>query len=289
MSLTTGEKKKLSRQQWTELPIPDRAIATVDAMAEAEEQPIVGNRGPAFEWSQGVPILDKNVAHIAVHEVDDPEQEKEEVVLKNDYDDEENNKAHEDQDDHAPEEDEEVPTEAADELGQDDDNEQTPAKGGEEDNSDDDTNDNDEDDLPGAESAPRCNLRANQERTYDHRLAQSMDNPESSESYDVQFPQHGASPHQGRGDPETDASGSYDAKHLKQGAHVMPTLREAVEGYMASGSLSEVQSYISGFIMTQMTAKAGIKQHGQVAIDALYKEFLQLHDLGVFDYNTPQH
>jgi hypothetical protein len=33
--------------------------------------------------------------------------------------------------------------------------------------------------------------------------------------------------------------------------------------------------------MTQMTAKAGIKKHGQVApIDALYKEFLQLHDLG---------
>ncbi len=32
-----------------------------------------------------------------------------------------------------------------------------------------------------------------------------------------------------------------------------------------------------------MTAKAGIKKHGQVAIDALYKEFLQLHDLGVFE------
>jgi hypothetical protein len=34
--------------------------------------------------------------------------------------------------------------------------------------------------------------------------------------------------------------------------------------------------------MTQMSAKAGIKKHGQVALDALYNEFLQLHDLEVF-------
>jgi hypothetical protein len=31
-----------------------------------------------------------------------------------------------------------------------------------------------------------------------------------------------------------------------------------------------------------MSAKAGIKKHGQVAIDALFEEFSQLHDLGVF-------
>jgi hypothetical protein len=41
---------------------------------------------------------------------------------------------------------------------------------------------------------------------------------------------------------------------------------------------------IAGFIMTQMTAaRAGIKKHGQAAIDALYQEILQLHDLGVFE------
>jgi hypothetical protein len=34
--------------------------------------------------------------------------------------------------------------------------------------------------------------------------------------------------------------------------------------------------------MTQMSAKAGIKKHGQVAIDTLFEEFSQLHDLGVF-------
>ena len=50
-----------------------------------------------------------------------------------------------------------------------------------------------------------------------------------------------------------------------------------------TGSKTEVLKYITGFIMTQMTAKAGIKKHGQVAIDALFQEFSQLHDLGVFE------
>ena len=36
------------------------------------------------------------------------------------------------------------------------------------------------------------------------------------------------------------------------------------------------------FIMTQMTAKAGIEKYGKCAVDALYQEFLQLHDLTVF-------
>jgi hypothetical protein len=32
----------------------------------------------------------------------------------------------------------------------------------------------------------------------------------------------------------------------------------------------------------QMTAKAGIKKHGQIAVEALFNEFSQLHDLTVF-------
>jgi hypothetical protein len=51
---------------------------------------------------------------------------------------------------------------------------------------------------------------------------------------------------------------------------------------MASGSKAEVHDYIADFMTMQMTAKAGIKKHGKVAIDAPCKEFLQLHDLGVF-------
>jgi hypothetical protein len=56
MSLTTG--KRLSRQQWDEISMPDGVIAAVEAMAEAQEQPLLNNGGPVFEWSPGITIAD---------------------------------------------------------------------------------------------------------------------------------------------------------------------------------------------------------------------------------------
>jgi hypothetical protein len=47
LSLTTG--KKLARQQWDELPMPDGVIARVEQMAHAELQPIHGPGAPLFE------------------------------------------------------------------------------------------------------------------------------------------------------------------------------------------------------------------------------------------------
>ena len=44
-----------------------------------------------------------------------------------------------------------------------------------------------------------------------------------------------------------------------------------------------IQKYITGFMLTQMTATAGIKKHGQRAIEALMNEFLQLHNKDVFE------
>jgi hypothetical protein len=45
---------------------------------------------------------------------------------------------------------------------------------------------------------------------------------------------------------------------------------------------STTPGFIFGHIMTQMTATAGIKKHGQKAIDALLKEFCQLDNKSVF-------
>jgi hypothetical protein len=56
MSLTTG--KRLSRQQWDELPMPDGVIAAVEAMAVEQKQPPLNNGGPVFEWSPGITIAD---------------------------------------------------------------------------------------------------------------------------------------------------------------------------------------------------------------------------------------
>jgi hypothetical protein len=61
------------------------------------------------------------------------------------------------------------------------------------------------------------------------------------------------------------------------------SLRDAVMDMQGSGSCVKVVQYVTGFIMTQMSAKAGTKKHGQVALDALFQEFLQLHDLDGFN------
>jgi hypothetical protein len=44
-----------------------------------------------------------------------------------------------------------------------------------------------------------------------------------------------------------------------------------------------LHNYVTGYVMTQMTAQAGIKKHGSKAIDALLAEFCQLDDKAVFN------
>jgi hypothetical protein len=94
-----------------------------------------------------------------------------------------------------------------------------------------------------------------------------MDNPASDKSYDAQFIQH------------TNDDGPISHEDDKDGPM---TLREAVEEMQLTGDNQEVLKCLTGIIMTQMSAKEGIKKHGQVAIDALFEEFAQLHDLRVF-------
>ena len=48
-------------------------------------------------------------------------------------------------------------------------------------------------------------------------------------------------------------------------------------------SLDKIYKYIFGHIMTQMTAAASIKKHGQAAVDGLLQEFCQLDSKNVFE------
>ena len=74
-----------------------------------------------------------------------------------------------------------------------------------------------------------------------------MDNPHSNKSYDVQILQDSVSHMQGNGDTQL------------------------------------VFKHLVGIIMTQMSAKAGIKKHGKEAVTALFNIFLQLDDKTVFE------
>jgi len=58
MSLTTG--RRLSRHQWMLIPMTDAIIACVEAIAEAEGQPLIVGGILAFEWQPDVPINDSD-------------------------------------------------------------------------------------------------------------------------------------------------------------------------------------------------------------------------------------
>ena len=47
--------------------------------------------------------------------------------------------------------------------------------------------------------------------------------------------------------------------------------------------LDDIYKFIIGHIVTQMTATAGIKKHGQAAVDVLLQEFCQLDSNNVFE------
>jgi hypothetical protein len=54
LSLASGAR--LSRHRWTELPIPDTAIARVEALALQDGQPLIQTRGLVVEWRPDHPI-----------------------------------------------------------------------------------------------------------------------------------------------------------------------------------------------------------------------------------------
>ena len=56
MSLYTG--KRLHSYHWKSLPIDQEAIDRVSTLAAAENQPVLVNGMPIFEWNIGVPIGD---------------------------------------------------------------------------------------------------------------------------------------------------------------------------------------------------------------------------------------
>ena len=58
-------------------------------------------------------------------------------------------------------------------------------------------------------------------------------------------------------------------------------LHQAVEKIDESPKL--MLDYIVGHVFSKMTAEVVIRKHGQVAIDALFKEFKRLHNLEVFE------
>jgi len=56
MSLVTG--KRLSRHQWTKIPMTNAVISAVEAMAEKEGQPLIKGGVPLFAWRPNASVED---------------------------------------------------------------------------------------------------------------------------------------------------------------------------------------------------------------------------------------
>ena len=121
-------------------------------------------------------------------------------------------------------------------------------------------------------SNKRYDLRPQRQRTYSHRLANQMDNPESTKSYhtDLSMFNIGSSSAW-----SAETRGDVDIQLLQ--TH----LRDMQEG--TTTNVKKVFEDVCHFIFTQMTADKGIDTYGQRAVDALLKEFAQLDDMTVFD------
>ena len=62
MSLTTGYM--LSRRSWKELPMGNDVIIIVESMAISQNQPLLGEDGPLFEWRPGVLFDNEETAEV---------------------------------------------------------------------------------------------------------------------------------------------------------------------------------------------------------------------------------
>ena len=253
MSLKTG--KRISRQQWDVLPITGAVISRVEAIAEAEGQPLLSSDGLSFLRVDGTKIDDSPSDEPCIpsteHETDDAETE-ERVYEET----EERMQPDDDQTDTIPDEngDEEPPQILDDEeTTQNNDNTQdAAARDGSEQNTPEHCtpSDNEEEaqDNPESPLPHTYNLRSNRTPDFSHRLDHQMDSPTSSQQY----------------------------MHFS-------CLQAAWDETIRTGTASHVHRYVTHYMMTQMSAKAGIRKHGQAAINALMKEFAQLHNQNTFD------
>jgi hypothetical protein len=118
--------------------------------------------------------------------------------------------------------------------------------------------------------AGRYSLRPNRGHDYGFRLDREMDDPENSKSYKShQFLQ--------------DSAENNNQPVPWQEPVQSHALRQAVENRSDPTSHPAIVKSVVGIILNQMSAKVGIRKHGKVAVAALFDEFLQLHDLNVFE------
>jgi hypothetical protein len=280
LSLATGAC--ISRHQWTLLPITDQAISRVEALAKQEGQPLIQDRGLVVEWRPDYLVDDDEYDR----DYAPPDTPLADVLNPHDYDPLDPGELQDLLDDHddavlyalppplgvAP---------GADQHHQDpdpDDVHETNANDNDNNDDDDDNNDNDndDDDDDDAPAAHEPDVVALFEEGAGMETAVApmeegapAETPAIRNRYDLRE-------RHPRADRLRDAM---DSPHDRQSYHAPVQLLHQ--------GLDAQCNYIFGWVMTQMTAKAGLKKHGVFAETALLKEFTQQKDLDVWEVLDP--
>jgi hypothetical protein len=257
LSLSTG--RRLTRQQWTPLPMPNGVVTRVEELAIIDQQPIMAQGAANFEWAPGVPIND-NVPPVVInhypfddeapppvfvvpapddndpdHESDQDESDQNESDQDESEQDHENESTSDDDPGHDSEEPDpdllttgHIPPPITAEEAAEYPNDITP----------DDTNN-----TPEPEAARGgYQLRPNRKRDYSHRFDHNQflqtKRTQSKKKQNQQNSKH------------TNAQERPKANNLSN----------AIETFYETRSKTKLMRTITGFIMTQMTAKAGIKK-----------------------------
>jgi hypothetical protein len=325
MSLATG--KRISRHAWTVLPIPDTAIARVEKIALNEGQPLLQSSGLVVEWRPDQPIDDSeydvdyappqhapaeeglppaayapiDAAEVADLLDDGPHPYYDPVAdigagpgAVSDGDDEED-------DDY-------------DDYDDDDDDNSTDLNFHGANQHGDNANDGDQegaliDNPVGYDSTDDTDFPAAIEATFPTDgdvFADATDNNDFADAAANDAPaEQGASDGQAAGaqgapyglrprsaKPAEGFRQAMDAPHNNQSyfpPKQFPTIGHSLaqRGYTFKMT-PEFENSIFGYVLNQMTAKAGIKKHGKAAEAALMKEFAQLEALDVYESVDPK-
>ena len=270
MSLSTG--KRLHCYQWKELPVTDYVIDRVEDLAAQENQPIMTNGYPIFEWTPGVPILEEDETEGEEHE--EVELENEDIMYEDVSDDE----LSDDEDDpyYAPNNDNANEVSADDGEAQEHENEEEPSSEDESAANDreiveieDDDAVNEDDDTPQANEGADANENTANEgadtNDISHLEQRSDKRPKRSEQ--ARQRQHYAPSFEGK---------SYDTQFFG----VTPKQEN-------EQSSDECHRIAVNVMFAQMGAKKGIKLFGQRAVAAMFKEYNQLNDMSVFGKVDP--
>ena len=266
MSLATG--RKIKRRSWTKVPISDLAISRVEAIAARENMPLVSEDNSLNEHDPNA-IVDEDEYDKDYEPQQTEEQASDHDLTTDAYTDESDDEDDDNDDDeddergHDAQYDDEPIKEEERTAVREEERESPIVETVEEEERESDGNTVEEEEREGP--FEQTDMFGEEERAGKGHTTETKHSPQAHESTPKRT---GLRPNR-----ERDYSHRY-AHLFAQTTATAPNAPEITKG---------IHDAMHHLVFTQMSAEAGIKKHGQVAEEALMKEFQQFRDMDVFE------